>query len=268
MSARQGAGRLVLLMLLAAASQARADVINSEFDLSLGIFVLDTSTTLRVDGTDQLGTDVNLERDLGLSSTNSFRVDGFWRFAKRHKIRIEYFDEGRSAQHTLDQPIIIGDQTFDVNTQVNARVKNVTIEAAYEYAFMRGEKYELAGSLGVHDMYYKLSVSAVGETVNASRSARADVNGPLPVIGLHYLWQFTPQWNLDALVELFAAKVSPYNGTLQNYNIAIAYAPTKHFGLGLGWNEFILRASVDSSGFNGTMSFRYGGLRAFVKFVY
>jgi len=259
---------LVVLALLTGASATRADVINSKVDVSAGIFLLNTDTTLRVDGTDRTGTDFNLERDLGLTGTNSFRVDGFWRFATRHKIRFEYFDEVRSADHTIDKEIIFGNTTFPVDTQLSARVKQVTIEAAYEYAFLRGETYELAGSLGVHDMYYKLSASAVGETTNASASARADVNGPLPVIGLHYLWQFTPDWNLDALLELFMVKVNPYDGNLQNYSVSVAYMPTKHFGAGLGWNEFILRAGVNSSDFNGHMSFRYGGLRLFIKFQY
>jgi len=259
---------LVALALVAGACVAQADVINDKFSLSAGIFLLTTDTTVRIDGTAVTGTDFNLERDLGLSGTNSFRVDGYWRFATRHKIRFEYFDETRGADHTIDREIVWGDVTFPVDTQLSARVKQVTIEAAYEYGFLRGETYELAGSIGIHDMYYKLTASAVGENTNASASARADVNGPLPVIGLHWLWQFTPDWNLDALVELFSLKVNPYNGSLQNYNVSVTYMPTKHFGAGLGWNEFILRAGVDSSDFNGHMSFRYGGLRLFIKFSY
>lgn len=262
-------GRLALLTLLGALSSAHADVINDKFDLDLGIFLLDTSTTLRVDGSSgRTGTTVDLERDLGFSNTNSFRVDGYWRFATRHKIRFEYFDESRSAEHTINRQITIGDTTFDVNTELSARVKTVNFEVAYEYAFMRGETYELAGSVGIYDMYYKLSASAVGETLNASTSARADVNGPLPVIGLHYMWQFTPQWNLDAMAEFFALTVNPYTGTLQNYMLSVAYMPTKHFGAGLGWNEFILRTSVDSHGFNGNLAFKYGGLRLYVKYEY
>jgi hypothetical protein len=267
-SGLQTTGCLALLASLGTLSTAHADVINDKIDISAGIFLIETSTTFRVDGTARTGTDVNLNRDLGLGNTNSFRFDGYWRFATRHKIRIEYFDEVRSAEHTINRQISIGDTTFDVNTQLSARVKTVNIEGAYEYAFMRGETYELAGSVGVYDMYYKFSASAVGQTTNASASARADFNGPLPVIGLHYLWQFTPEWNLDVLAEFFALSVNPYTGTLQNYNVSVVYMPTKHFGAGLGWNEFILNTSLDSHDFNGTMSLKYGGLRFYVKYEY
>jgi hypothetical protein len=257
-----------VLALLAGAATAHADVINDKFDVSLGIFLLDTSTHLRVDGTDRLGTSINLEHDLGFSSKNSFRFDGYWRFATRHKIRLEYFENSRSASHTIDREIDIGDTTFPVDTSLYAQFKTVTIEGAYEYAFLRSDKYELAGSLGIHDMYFKLNASAVGNTINTSASAKADVNGPLPVIGLHWLWQFTPEWNLDVLAEFFGLKVNPYDGTLQNYNVSVAWVPSKHWGAGLGWNEFIFHAGVDGNSFNGNLSWRYGGLRAFVKFEY
>ena len=57
-------------------------------------------------------------------------------------------------------------------------------ELAYEYAFVRGEHYELAGSLGIHDLTFKLKLTAIGQAVNQQESARADVNGLLPVIGV------------------------------------------------------------------------------------
>ena len=260
--------RAALLLLLATSAVARADVINDKIDISAGIFIVDTTTSVRIDGTDRLGTSINLEHDLGLSSRNSFRLDGYWRFATRHKIRIEYFENTRTAGKTIDREIDIGDTTFPIDTTLSASVKTVTIEGAYEYAFLRSETYELAGSIGLHDMYFKLAASAVGQTLNSSASAKAEANGPVPVIGLHWLWQFTPEWNVDALAELFALKVNPYDGTLQNYNLSVAWVPSKHWGAGLGWNEFIFHAGVDGNSFNGNMSWRYGGLRAFVKFEY
>ena len=261
-------GLPLLALALLGTGLARADVINDTIDISAGIFLLDTSTNLRIDGTDRLGSSINLEHDLGFSNRNSFRFDGFWRFATRHKIRIEYFESTRSATKDINREIDIGDTTFPINTQLYASFKNVTIEGAYEYAFLRSDTYELAGTIGIHDMYFKLAASAVGNTINASASATANVNGPLPVIGLHWLWQFTPEWNLDALVELFGIKVNPYDGTLQNYNLSVTWLPSKHWGAGIGWNEFIFHAGVDSNSFNGNMSWRYGGLRAFVKFEY
>ena len=259
---------LFSLASLGAAGIARADVINDKVDISAGIFIVDTTTNLRVDGTTRLGTSIDLEHDLGLSSRNSFRLDGYWRFATRHKIRIEYFENTRSAGKNIDREIDIGDTTFPIDTQLNASFKSVVLEGAYEYAFLRSETYELAGSIGLHDMYFKLAASAVGSTTNVSASAKANANGPIPVIGLHWLWQFTPEWNLDVLAELFGLKVNPYDGTLQNYNVSVAWVPTKHWGAGIGWNEFIFHAGVDADSFHGNMSWKYGGLRAFVKFEY
>lgn len=81
---------------------ACADALNDKFSLSVGGFLLTTNTTVRVDGTKEPGTPVNLEHELG-------------------------------------------------------------------------------GSIG------------------------------LPVLGIHYLWQFTPQLNLDALVEIFGLKFDRFS---------------------------------------------------------
>ena len=118
-------------------------------------------------------------------------------------------------------------------------------ELAYEYAFLRGEHYELAGSVGIHELTFKLQLTAVGQNVNQQLSGRADVNGPLPVIGLHYVWEFYPRWSLDAMFQFFALKFQQYDGNLQDYNATVFYMPWKNFGFGLGWNQF--RTSVNNS---------------------
>src|ERR1700739_3921045 len=91
------ARNVALVLLLAAApgiSLAEAgSPLTDTLSLGFGTFIVNTRTDIRVDGSGGItGTDVNLERDLGLGDTTRFRIDGYWRFAKRHKIRVMYFD--------------------------------------------------------------------------------------------------------------------------------------------------------------------------------
>ena len=117
---------------------------------------------------------------------------------------------------------------------MSSRLDTVVAELAYEYAFLRGEHYELAGSLGIHDLSFKLQLTAVGETLNTERSAKASVNGPLPVIGAHYLWEFYPRWSLDAMFQFFTLKFDQYDGNLQDYNASVVYMPWENLGFGAG----------------------------------
>ena len=134
-----------------------------------------------------------------------------------------YFDESRSAQQTITDEIIFRGETYPINTQISARFETLVAELAYEYAFLRGEHYELAGSIGIHELTFKLQLTAAGQNVNQQLSGRADVNGPLPVIGLHYVWEFYPHWSLDAMFQFFALKFQQYDGNLQDYNATVFY---------------------------------------------
>lgn len=264
-------GLVLALLALNVTSSARGEELNplnDQLSLSIGAFLLTTNTTVRVDGSGVEGTPFNLERSLGITNHDSFRVDGYWRFFKRHKLRLMYFDQNRSATHTINEEIVFNGQTFPVNTQLSARLDTVVAEAAYEYAFLRGQSYELSGSVGLHDLSFRLSLAAVGTTTNQSASARADVNGPLPVVGLHYVWEFAPQWHLDALAQFFSLRFDHYDGNLQDYNASVIYMPWKNFGLGAGWNEFVTHVNVSASGFGGNLDWRYGGVRLYFRLAY
>jgi len=265
---------LVMLLVGCVSGATRADPLDDTLAVSLGAFVLSTKTTVRADGSAgaglpvEVGTPINVERQLDIGDRSSFRLDGYWRFFERHKIRVMYFDESRSAQKGITDEIIFRGQTYPVNTQVSSHLDALVAELAYEYAFLRGEHYELAGSLGIHDLSFKLQLTAVGENVNVEQSAKATVNGPLPVIGVHYVWEFYPQWTLEAMFQFFALKFDQYDGNLQDYTATVFYMPWKNFGFGAGWNESRTNVNVSSTGYDGNLTWRYGGARLFFRASY
>jgi hypothetical protein len=264
----------VLALGLILAGAAQAGPLDDTFDLSLGAFILSTKTTVRADGSPapgapvEIGTPIDVERQLDISDRASFRLDGYWRFLERHKLRVMYFDENRSGDKTITDEIVFRGQTYPVNTQISTRFDTVVAELAYEYAFLKGEHYELAGSIGIHDLTFKLQLTAAGQNVNAQQSARADVDGPLPVLGVHYVWEFYPRWSLDAMFQFFALKYQQYDGNLQDYNATVYYMPWKNFGFGVGWNEFRTSVNVDNASYDGNLAWRYGGVRLFFKASY
>jgi hypothetical protein len=264
----------VLTLGLILAGAVQAGPLDDTFDLSLGTFILSTKTTVRADGSPapgapvEIGTPIDVERQLDIGDRASFRLDGYWRFLERHKLRVMYFDENRSGDKTITDEIVFRGQTYPVNTQISTRFDTMVAELAYEYAFLKGEHYELAGSIGIHDLTFKLQLTAVGQNVNAQESARADVDGPLPVLGVHYVWEFYPRWSLDAMFQFFALKYQQYDGNLQDYNATVYYMPWKNFGFGVGWNEFRTSVNVDNAGYDGNLAWRYGGVRLFFKASY
>jgi hypothetical protein len=265
---------LAALLTLCGSCAAHADPLEDTFALNIGAFILTTHTTVRADLSPgpglpvEIGTPINVEHQLGIGERTSFRLDGYWRFLQRHKIRVMFFDERRSAQKDITGEIVFRGQTYPVNARLSSQFDTQVAQLAYEYAFLRGEHYELAGSLGIHNLTFKLQLAAVSQTVNQQHSARADVNGPLPVIGVHYVWEFYPQWTLDAMFQFFALKFDQYDGNLQDYTATVFYMRWKHFGFGAGWNEFRTNVNISNSAYNGSLTWRYGGVRLFFRASY
>ena len=256
------------VLLAAVAPAAHADAgnpLNDRFNFQLGGFLLSTETTLRVDGGLRTGTEINSERDLGLKDSDRFRLDGYWRIAPKHKVRVMYFDTKNEADKTLERTIIFNDQQYDIGLDVHTKVETSVIELAYEYTFLKRDTYDLSGSFGIHNLKFDTSLSGElngNPLPNLSNSAQA--NGPLPVLGLHGVWRFNDQFYIDAMAQFFKISVDVYDGSVTDLTASAVWQFSRHWGVGAGWNNFITKVDVDGDNFNGSLRWRYGGARIFV----
>jgi hypothetical protein len=256
-----------MLLIPSLAAAEPGNPLADRFSLSLGTFLLDTSTELRVDGMGTRGTEIDAERDLGLHNTDSFRLDGYWRFKERHKLRVLFFNSTRSDSRVIDREIQIRDTVFPLNTQIDTHFSTRVGELAYEYAFLRRESYEVAGTAGLHSLRFKLGVSAQqngSSDQTTERTENADAEGPLPVLGLRGTWRLGKNWSFDAQAQFFKIKIDPYDGRLEDYTASFVWMPFPHVGLGAGYNEFVTRLDVSGDEFEGRVRWRYGGARIFI----
>jgi len=244
------------------------DLLNDTFNVSLGTFLLSTDTHVRINGTvTQTDTDVDLGRDLGVGDKDRFRVDAIWRFAKRHKLRAMYFNTSATADRAITRELTIRDTVYPVNTTLHTDNSTWIAELAYEYAFWQGPTYEVAGTFGVHALNFKFGVSGTGSVGGQSgqfHSETADTTAPLPVIGARGLWQFKPQWYLDAQVQYFGLKVGDVDGHLSDVRVGVTRMFGEHFGVGAGWNQFVTRVNIDKVSFDGALRWRYSGAMLYV----
>lgn len=240
--------------------------LTDRFSISLGTFLLDTSTELRIDGASGNGTEFDAERTLGLQDSDRFRVDGYWRFANRHRLRVLYFDTKRGATQDIDTELRVGDTVFPIDAQIESSFDTRVAELAYEYTFLKRDNYEVAASFGVHDLRFELNLEATrtgsGEPLSLARTANA--NGPLPVIGLRGTWRLNEHFYLDGQAQFFKISIDPYDGRLEDYTLSVVWQAFKHVGLGVGYNEFVTRLDVSDTRFDGRLRWEYGGMRIFV----
>lgn len=262
-----GAAWACAALLLAAAPPALADetpnVLKDPWQLSLGGYVVNSDTEVRLDGDTQTGTDVNWENTFGGGDVTRFRIDGQWRFSERHKARFMWFNSSRSQSTILDRDIDWGDETFPLHAKVNGEFNFDVYELAYEYAFLRRDTYELGGTIGLH--YTDLSLSMAAKAAASSGTLQTDikkegsVGAPLPVIGLRGLWQLPRDFWVEAHAQFFAISIDEYDGNLQDYKVMVTWQPKKWLGIGLGYNRFSVDVDVDADKFNGSLDWTYEG---------
>lgn len=237
------------------------------FLLSAGFFLPVFSTSLGVDN-EILGegTAVNLEQDLGFTedvATGWF--GGSWRFARRHRLAVSYFRFVREVANTVEREIAIGDEVYPAGATLDTRFAIQTVPITYSYSFLQREKYELAGSLGVHwwvnDLSAEGSASLGGQDGDASAAAR--VQAPLPLLGLIFAYRPGPRWEVDvhaeALVLNIDADVLSYSGSFVSLSGRTHYWFYNQLGVGGAVNWFDLDFDVDGEKWRGKIEYDYVG---------
>jgi hypothetical protein len=240
------------------------DPLENPFQVSLGTFLVNTDTEVRVDGKLGTGTPVDFDKTFGDEGDQTrIRMDGSWRFAKRHKVRAMIFSTNRSNSREFDQEIEWEDEIFPVGARIKGEVDFAVYQVAYEYLFLRRETWELGASFGVHYTTFDTKLSATvetgGTTGSAKRTADADLNAPLPVIGLHGTWGLGHDLWLNATAQFFSLSIDEYDGSLQDYRIGLVWQPKSWAGIGIGYDRFTVDVDVDTSGFDGALDWTYDG---------
>ena len=103
------------------------------FDIG-GFFVShDTFALLRPSGSEIPGVDI--ERDTEIpASTSDFRMGGYFRLGKRHRLILEYFQMNRDAVSRLEGQIEWDDEVFPIDTQIATVWDTRVLSFQYRFA--------------------------------------------------------------------------------------------------------------------------------------
>lgn len=264
----------VSLLLVAATLPAYAgeNLFEERLSFDLGTYFMSSDTTVRVDELkgEEVGSTIPLEDSFGFEDEKVFRLEAGWRFAQRHKLSLMYFDSKRTRTAHLNEEVNFGDESYPADAVIKAEFNFEILELAYEYAFLRGERYELSGSLGVHNVEFSLGLSAdvnvSGDTYENSIDETAKAGVPLPVVGLRGTWRLgdSPLY-LQAHAQYFEISYGDYHGNLQDYQAGILWKLSTHFGVGAAYNLFDTRVDADDDRFRGMLNWKYQGAQVFVR---
>ena len=234
----------------------------------LGGYFPAVNTSLRIDGGPAPGDDLDLEDSLGFSDDDAlWRIDGYWRFFKRHRLSAGYYGFNRDASVILKDPIKIGDVIFKDGSFVSSELNLGFYSFDYMYSYFQGEKWELSAGLGAYwvdlEFFADGKLETEGGEIQEEFFESADFNGPLPYLKLAFEYYITPKWLAIIKGGFFALSVGDVEGTLLNLGAKIEYQITRTFGLGLGYDGFRMDVDFDDGDLRSEIEYKYHGIQAY-----
>ena len=229
-----------------------ARVLSDTWHFELGGLWADFNSSFQL-GTDRIvGTAINLEDDLGLSSdTTTWNVNGFWRFGSASALSFGYTSFNRDGSNKLDQTITVGDTVYEANAKIDTEVDFDFLQLCYRWSAINNGKTEAGFSFGLST--YKIRASVAGEgtvteggepTYFRRAEEGEDVTAPIPVVGLFINYAFTPNLILMADANFFRIDVGNVSGNVISSQAKLDYYFTKNFGAGVSLYGNYVRADV------------------------
>ena len=237
------------------------------FNLSLGAyFVTRTNGNIRLDSTIgglvTIGTSIDWERDLGGETSMTVpRIDGYYRFAPKHRVDFSWYKIDRGGTIYSQRDIDFGNVFFPTGTSIESRLDTETTKISYTYSFYRTAEIETSISAGLHVTSIEASLQGSGGVLAEGNS----VTAPLPVFGFRLDYSFAPKWWARTKYELFFLdSVDAYQGALSDFTFAVEHRTFQHVGFGFGLNRSSLDIEVDEDSKRGAFSSVLNGLMLYV----
>jgi len=200
-----------------------------------------------------VGTSVDFTNTLGGdSSTDAFRVDGLYRFNDRHAVGFSWYRVGLSGEKSLNQDILINDQTIGAGATTQTGLSFNTYRLLYNYSFYRNDKVELGLSPGLYVMKTNFNFAGQG-SINGTAGSGTVVNEqitlPLPSIGFIANYNITPKLQAQTRFDFFYLSIGQYTGSMFEFYAGLEYRLHQHFAIGAAYDR--LTAALNGSGDQG-----------------
>ncbi len=209
------------------------------FNISAGAFFVghDTFALLRPAGTEIPGVDI--ERDTQVpDSTSDFRLEGYVRLGRRHRLVLGYLQLNRSAVSRLTGQIEWDDEVFPIDTNVATLWDTRVVTVQYRFSVFQRERLDVGISAGLFAIKVRSGI-ALGDSLDDVAGDVAE-RAPLPMLGFGVEWEFARGFMLRARGQYLALSISDtIDGSWGEAAAALEWYPfesARQLGFGAGYN--------------------------------
>ena len=250
------------------------------FKFRIGGFLIDSfDTTVRFDSTRYpLGTLIDLEEDFNIDASESvLRIDGFYRFNKKHRIDWTYYSSRRSGTAVASQEYTIGDPNdpdggfiIPKDSRVQTKWNFDLLKVGYAWSFLNKRRYEMFIGTGLNIRRLDIEIDYQAAISTFAQEDRFDTDStiPLPTFAIGGRWNLSEKWQSIFRYELFLLEFGNFRGSQQDFQLLLEHSTFKHIGFGVGINtvDINIRASDDT--LRGELDSRILGLLGYTKIYF
>ena len=199
-------------------------------------------STIRVNGPQGEGTDVDAEDDLGLSKNKvEPRFDVRWRPGRRHELELGYQLARRSGDRTLDKDIEFGDTSFTAGLNVRSRFNTDQAFLTYRFAFTAREKTQIGVGVGLGALFFDTGIDALasatggGKTDSVFKSASSSLVGPTASLGVYGRFLLGKAWYLEADLRGVKVAIDRFDAKVVEGGVGARYFVSSRVGIEGGY---------------------------------
>ncbi|SNT04382.1 Outer membrane protein beta-barrel domain-containing protein [Sphingomonas laterariae] len=253
------------------ASPAAAQALQDKYWIEAAAYWPRVDTNVRVasTGSQDIGTDIDLESDLDLDKNEVLpSVFVGARLGGNFSVSAEYYALTRKGERAIERDITFRDVVYPVGASIATKFDTDVYRLTLGYAFVRNDNFELGASLGLHATKFKIELRGegnVGGVGGATQVRGEDVLAPLPTIGLFTAFEVTPGVTLNARVDYLSLSIGDYDGRLLNAQAGAAYRFTDNVGIGVMYRYVDYRVDVEKDRWTGRLAYKFKGPSVFLQ---
>jgi len=258
------------LALSAFAASVRAEIPAplDRLSISFGDFYPTVETRVAANGPGIMGSEVDFQRDLGLSEHRSlpaFRVDAL--LFDSQGLSLGGYTYSKQASARLNRDLVFDDDVFRVNAFVDAKLTLRVYHAEWRWWFAPGDN-DVIG-LGLGAAYYDLHGTIdAGLSINDGAvhgRGSAEDNAIAPLLTLGWRHSFNDAWRVYADVSGVRKPFGTLQGHLLNGTLGLEFMPWKNAGLAFEYSANNLDLKADKSDWEGRARLHFYGPAAYLR---
>ncbi len=253
-------------------SSLSATDVPDRFVVSGGYFAVRASTTVVLNATSTLGTQVSFEKDLNLpADVNRGFFDVAWRFARRHRLAMNYTQIDRTgAGVSLSRDIVFGNHTFNAGASVSGKLNSTFFSGAYQFALYRNSRFEIGPGFGGGLLKMTAGINAAVNLGQAGQSGSVEgtsnsLTGDIGVYGKYWVAK-----RFEILGDARYIYISPNHQqkSVTEARIGGTWYFTQHWGVGAQYVFDKFRQDVAADSARLGFRYRYDGAQILGSFAF